>query len=144
MASVVREHETLSQPISPEHVARREARGWKAVAVTWERPAQDDETEPDTEPVPYGFRVSTDCRHLERDEEERQAMTTMLELIVADRPFSEIARELNVRGFRTRKGARWNQTAVFQMLPRLIEVAPEIYGTPEWLATKERLEPANA
>jgi hypothetical protein len=54
----------------------------------------------------------------------------MLDLIARDQSVSEVAEELNRAGFRTRRGALWSRTAVFEMLPRLIEAAPDIRRVP--------------
>ncbi len=66
-------------------------------------------------------------------------MIAMLRMIVDEMPFAEIAERLNARGLRTRPGAEWNQTSVFHMLPRLIEVAPEIYSTAAWHQLRLRM-----
>ena len=76
---------------------------------------------------------------LEPAVDEIKAMIHMLKMIVDDKGFGHIARELNESGFRTRQGGEWNQTSVFQMLPRLIEVAPSIYSSDDWLALKPHL-----
>jgi hypothetical protein len=51
----------------------------------------------------------------------------MLKLLSSDKPMSQIARELNDQNLRTRSGSPWSQTAVFNMLPRLIEAAPHLW-----------------
>jgi hypothetical protein len=90
--------------------------------------------------VPYGLRVSSNCVTLEEDPAEREVLTAMLNLIVKDDvSFSQVARELTEKGFRTREGSRWTQTAVFEMLPRMVEVAPTIFSSEEWDALKQRL-----
>jgi hypothetical protein len=64
----------------------------------------------------------------------------MLGLIIKDDVrFSMVAQELNEKGFRTRKGRPWTPSAVFEMLPRLVEVAPTILSSEEWEALKSRL-----
>lgn len=82
--------------------------------------------------IPYGLKIAEDAHHLEEDGLEVEAMVLMLEQIVEDQPMSVIAAALNERGFRQRDGAEWTQTAVFNMLPRLIEVGPDIYSSDEW------------
>jgi hypothetical protein len=61
-----------------------------------------------------------------------EALTVMLEGIVSDRSLTEVAAWLNQQGFTTRRGSRWTQVLVFHMLPRLIEVAPQISSTGQW------------
>jgi len=53
--------------------------------------------------------------------------------------FSQVAQALNDKGYRTREGKEWTQSAVFEMLPRLVEVAPTILSTEEWEALRQRL-----
>lgn len=142
MARVERKHEILSAPLDERLIARRAAEGWKPVAVVWERPSEGEADSPPAEPVPYGMRVAADCRHLEQDESEVETMIAMLKMIVDEKPFAEIADRLNARGMRTRQGTEWNQTSVFHMLPRLIEVAPEIYATSAWHRLRVRMEAA--
>jgi hypothetical protein len=79
------------------------------------------------EDVPFGLRVADDCMHLEEDPVERRTIEMMLKLISRDKSISQIAKELNTHGLRTRTGSPWTQTAVFNMLPRLIEAAPQIW-----------------
>jgi hypothetical protein len=117
-------------------------KGWTLVALEWEREMSPDEVRSAglSRDVPYGLRVAADSLTLEENPEERAVLTAMLNLIVKDDvPFSQIALELNQRGFRTREGFKWSQTAVFEMLPRLVEVAPTIFSSEEWEALKHRI-----
>lgn len=84
--------------------------------------------------VPFGLRVTDDCVHLEENGVERGALVQMLDLIARDKSLSEVARELNRVGYRTRAGSPWTQTAVFNMLPRLIEAAPDLRREPARVA----------
>ncbi len=140
MAKSERVREVLSAPLSPEVVEEKARQGWFAVAVEWQRgePAAAATGEL-REEVPFGLKVAEDCRHLIEDSAEIEALALMLEEIVADRSLSTVAEELNRRGFRRRDGARWTQVAVFNTLPRLIEVAPRIYSTDEWSERERRL-----
>lgn len=142
MPRVERQHEVLSAPLTEDALRRRAAEGWAPVAVIWEREVEGTAEREQIEPVPYGLRVATDCRNLEPNDIEVQAMILMLKLIIDERPFAEVADQLNASGFRTRHGGRWNQTSIFYMLPRLIEAAPEIYSRREWLAMKPHLQRA--
>jgi hypothetical protein len=140
MAKTERVRETLSTPLTPETLRERSREGWRAVAVEWERGAgKDDPASLATEEIPFGLRIAEDCHHLVEDTDEVAAMILMLEQIVADRPCSSVAEELNRRGFRRRGGARWTQVSVFNMLPRLIEVAPRIYSSEEWADKRQHL-----
>lgn len=140
MAKVERVREILSSLPSAEYWRQKAAEGWRPVAVEWEREVNGaDSGGPLKEEVPFGLTVSDDCLYLEENPAEFEAMRLMLEQIVADRPLSAAAEELDRRGFRQRGGARWTQVAVFNMLPRLIEVAPRIYSSDEWSEKRHRL-----
>ena len=62
----------------------------------------------------------------------------MMNLIVQDFPLSHVASDLNEKGFRTRAGHLWSQVSVFEMLPRLIEVGPNMFRSKEWTAQRVR------
>lgn len=133
-----RVREILKQALNAAYVEEKEKLGWRAVAVEWERPAgQAAERRVVTE-VPYGLQIAQDCLHLEENPHEVEALTLMLDLIVVDEPLRRVAEELNRRGFRTRRGSEWTQTAVFDLLPRLVQSAPEIFGTAEWPELRKR------
>ncbi len=92
-----------------------------------------------TEPVPYGLKIAEDCMALEQDVLEREALIVMLEMIIQEKSLSEIAQELNRRGFRTRHNSNWTPGSVFDMLPRLIDVGPRVFSTEEWVVRRGRL-----
>ena len=50
----------------------------------------------------------------------------------ATKRLGDVARELNLRGFRTRGGAEWGPVAVFDMLPRLIDAGAHVFPSGEW------------
>jgi len=148
---IERVRESVSGPVNLAEFETRQAKGWKLVAVEWEReradaaapaePAASAEAAASTEPaaeVPFGLKVSGDCAHLEEDASEREVLVAMMELTIQDGPYSSIAEELNRRGFRTREGARWTPVSVFQMLPRLIEVGPGIFDSEDWQKRRPR------
>ena len=136
MARVDRLRELLSEPLTEDYVRKRMGQGWKPVAVEWQREIEGEEEEIARfkEEVPYGLRVADDCLHLEESPSERQVLEILLNLIVTDDSLSQLAEELNRQGFRTRQGSKWTQVAVFNMLPRLIEAAPQIRRTSPSLA----------
>ena len=84
------------------------------------------------EEIPYGLRVSDDCSGLVESETERQIIITALDMIVEDRPLSQIAEELNRRGNTTREGNEWTPSALFTLLPRMIQVGPRVFTSDEW------------
>ncbi|MCP3963777.1 MAG: hypothetical protein GY719_38565 [bacterium] len=139
MTRIERVREALSSPPTAEYWQRKAEAGWRAVAVEWEREVDGANVEVPREEVPYGLEVADDCLYLEQNPIEAEAMRLMLEQIVADRPLSAAADEVNRRGFRQRSGAPWTQVAVFNLLPRLIEVAPRVYSSEEWIEKRARL-----
>ncbi|HEY6253593.1 MAG TPA: recombinase family protein [Candidatus Angelobacter sp.] len=141
MARVERIRQAVAGPVDAEHMRQKTEAGWRLVALEWQREIPGEEAESETliQDIPYGLRVAGDCLHLEEDPDEKNALVMMMDLIVRDDPFSQVARELNQRGFRTRTGSQWNPVSVFNMLPRLIEVGPKIFSSEEWQARKERL-----
>jgi hypothetical protein len=62
----------------------------------------------------------------------------MMEMLVQDFSFSSIASDLNEKGFRTRDGKRWNPVAIFNMIPRLIDVGPRLFSTEEWEKRRDK------
>ncbi len=138
MAKSERVREVLSTPLTPELLEEKARQGWFAVAVEWQRSEPQAAAAELREEVPFGLKVAEGGRHLIEDPAEIEALALILEEIVADRSLSTVAEELNRRGFRRRDGARWTQVAVFNMLPRLIEVAPRIYSTEEWSERESR------
>lgn len=146
MAESERIRESLQAPLDATYVKQREQAGWKLVAVEWERAAAAPvvaappvETPPRLEDAPFGFRVAGDCEHLEQNPAEMEFLLSMMELIIQDISLVKVAEELNRKGFRTRKGAEWGPVAVFNMLPRLIELTPRIFNNEEWLERRKHL-----
>ena len=123
----------------------RVAQGWSLVALEWEQPAdssgdssEDASSTPllKTTEIPFGLRVASDCHSLEEDAHEVEILKTMLEMFVEDRSFGDVASTLNERGFRDRAGQEWTQVSVFQLVPRLVEVGPDVFGSKEWSQTR--------
>jgi len=145
MAKLERIRESLEGSLDPEYFKQREKAGWRMVGVEWEREAEVREPESEAKPVsrvedpPYGVRVGGDCAHLEENPDEMQFLLSMMELIIQDISLTKVAEELTRKGYRTRKGAEWGPVAVFNMLPRLIELTPQIFRTQEWVERRKRL-----
>jgi len=141
MPRVERVREVLAGPLGAAYVEKKAADGWKPVVVVWEREVESDAPEPANlaEPVPYGLKISEDCLRLEQDIVEKEALVVMLEMIIQDKPLSEIAEALNARGFSTRNNTKWTPGSVFDMLPRLIEVGPRVFTSEEWVVRRGRL-----
>ena len=100
MAHYEHVHERISEPFSAEYVDKRKADGWNLVGVVWERQIGEGEPEPEID-VPFGLRVADDCHHLTQDSTEKEALLLMLEMIVQDRRVTDVALELNRRGYQT-------------------------------------------
>ena len=138
-----RVRETMSSLPTLEHLVERVEAGWKLVALEWERDAVSS-TAPAPGPViqdiPYGLRVADDCSGLVEDEGERQVVITALDMIVDDRPLSQVSDELNRRGHKQRDGEPWTPTALFVLLPRMIEIGPRLFTSRDWSTRKQRLQ----
>jgi hypothetical protein len=62
-----------------------------------------------------------------------------MELIVQEGSYAHIADEINRRGLRTREGEKWTPLSVFEMLPRLIEVGPQLFQSAEWRNRRQHI-----
>jgi hypothetical protein len=131
----------ITQPLLEEIVRQRTAAGWHLVSLEWRRELPEAEAPTDgafPEDIPYGLRISEDCKRLEIDPNENQALLQMMEMLVQDFPFSAIVSDLNEKGFRTRDGRPWSPVAIFNMIPRLIEVGPRLFSTEEWEVRRQK------
>jgi hypothetical protein len=134
-----RVRESVAGLPKPEYFSSKAQDGWRLVGLEWERESPQEPAPPGRlHEVPYGFRIAPDCRHLEENEDESRALTVMLDVIVRDRPLSQVADELNRRGFRNRQNTPWSPVDIFNLLPRLVERGPAIFASAEWLALKQR------
>ncbi len=137
MAYFERMRDVVSEPFSSEVIRQRTAAGWQMVAIEWRRELPDAEAPTATagkseEDIPFGLRVSDDCKRLEADPVEHEILTVMMELVTQDFSYAEIVARLNEKGYRMRNGQPWNRVAVFQMVPRLIDVGPQFFSSAEW------------
>ena len=142
MAHFERIRDVVSGPFSPTIMQQRVAAGWQLVSLEWRRELPGNAPPTDgafNEEIPYGLRISDDCQRLEYHPRERMVLTQLMDLVVQDFPFSSMASDLNEKGFRTRDGKLWNQVSVFRMLPRLIEIGPDLFSTAEWAVRREKL-----
>ncbi len=150
MAYFERVRDVLSGPFSPEIIDQRTAAGWQLVSIEWRRELPDSEAPSEgafAEEIPYGLRISDDCKRLELHPGENQTLLLMMDLLAQDFSYSAIVSDLNEKGFRQRNGRPWTRIAVFNMMPRLIEVGPRIFSSEEWEKRRIRLskvrEPEN-
>ncbi len=138
MRKFERIRENLTERLSPEQLREREAGGWRMAAVIWEREVEAGAEEGAEVEIPYGLRVAADCSRLEENPAEKEVLVLAMEQIVQDRPLSQVAGELNRQGHLTRQGTRWTPGAVFDLLPRIIEVGPRIFSEKEWPERRRR------
>jgi hypothetical protein len=137
MPKLERVRDFVTTPPSPDYFGEKLGKGWRLVAIEWERGAAP--AGPATEDIPFGLRVASDCRRLEENPDEVQVLLLMLEVLVQDGPLSTAAQRINDRGFRTRDGEPWTRTALFYLLPRLIEVGPRLCSSEEWVERRKHL-----
>jgi hypothetical protein len=141
-----RTHETVNGLPSLEYLARKVQEGWKLVGLEWEREmagsapdAPAAEPHEWTEEIPYGLRVSDDCFCLVESPPELEILTIALDRICEDCPLSRVADELNLRGYRTRQGNPWTPPALFNLLPRMIQVSPKLFKSGRWTSRRKEL-----
>ena len=91
------------------------------------------------EEIPFGLRVADDCSGLVENQAERETIVIALDMIVEDRPLSQVADELNRRGYRTRADQPWTPSALFTLLPRMIQIGPRVFNSQEWTTRRQRL-----
>ncbi len=142
MAHFERIRDVISGPFSPEVIQQRTAAGWQMVSIEWRRELPDRETPTEgafSEDIPYGLRISDDCQRLEVNPRENQVLMLMMDLLGQDFSYSSIVSDLNEKGFRMRNGGPWNRIAVFNMMPRLIEVGPRMFLSEDWKIRQEKL-----
>ena len=131
MKKTERVRQVVSGSLGEEDLKQQAEKGWKLVAVEWEREVDVAEAALQGD-VPYGLQIAPQSQGLEENPAEREILVQLLELLVQEGSYARIADEINRRGFRTREGARWTAVSVFEMLPRLIEVGPHVFRSAEW------------
>ena len=140
MTKVRRLREPASNLPTPAELENKAKAGWRLVALEWERTLDESEHQHLTPlEVPFGLRVAKDGTRLEEDPTEIEVLVLAMELAVREYPFAKIADELNGRGYRRRDGSEWGEVSVFNLLPRLIEVGPEMFSTDVWAARRKYL-----
>ena len=147
MAHFERIRDVISGPFDAEVIRQRTATGWKMVSIEWRRELPESESPTQGafhEDIPYGLRISDDCQRLEVDPVENRTLMLMMELLVQDFPYSSIVSDLHEKGLRMRDGRPWTRVAVFNMMPRLIEVGPRLFGTDEWHKIRQRFSGGRA
>jgi len=131
MKKTERVRQVVSGPLGEGDLKQQAEKGWKLVAVEWEREVEVEEGALEVD-VPYGLQIAPQTQRLEENPAEREILVQLLELLVQEGSYARVADEINRRGFRTREGSRWTAISVFEMLPRLIEVGPHVFRSAEW------------
>lgn len=145
MAYFERMRDVVSEPFSSDVIRSRTAAGWQMISIEWRRELPESEAPGEgafSEEIPYGLRISDDCKRLEVEPTEHQVLMLMMELLVQDFGYSSIVSDLNEKGFRQRDGKPWSRVAVFNMIPRLIEVGPGFFSSEEWERRRQRFSKA--
>jgi len=154
--------ESCNGSLDPQYLRERQDGGWRLVGVEWERgttahePAEPPAREegavqreavgtgaagPIAQDAPFGSRVVPEGSRLEENPDEMQFLFSVMELIIQDISITKVAEELNRRGFRTRGGNPWGPVAVFNLLPRLVDLTPRIFRSEEWVERRKHLTP---
>ncbi|HEY3456178.1 MAG TPA: hypothetical protein VGK64_16490 [Bryobacteraceae bacterium] len=138
--------DTVQHPVSLDYFQERLSAGWKLKAVEWEREVEvpTETTAPPEQTAPYGLEIAPDAQRLRQNPHEIGVLMTILELIVVEKGVSYIAEELNVRGFKTREGTPWTSPAVFNLLPRLIDLGPDLLKSNDWRTRRGQLHSSQA
>ena len=131
----MRQRDRINGNFDLELIGRRQREGWRLVGLEWEREEPGEQPRPAFDP-PYGYQVANDCSRLEEHPGESEILRTVMRGVVNDRPLSQIADDLNSRGFRTRSGDKWNPAKVFRLMPDLVDNGPRIFSSPDWPALR--------
>lgn len=126
-----RMRDIVTGELTLDYFVRRASEGWRLATIEWvrEAPAAADRETSDRvldAEVPYGLRVAEGIPTLEENPFESAVLLLILDQIVHEKRVTEIAEELNLRGFQRRGGGAWSAAAVFELLPRLIEAGPTL------------------
>jgi len=139
MKKTERVRQVVSGALEAEAVQQQAEKGWKLVAVEWEREIETAENQLPGD-VPFGLQIAAgETQRLEENPAEREILFHLMELIVQEGSYARIAEEINLRGFRTRQGTKWTAVSVFEMLPRLVEVGPHVFQSSDWKKRRQHL-----
>ena len=131
----------ITGELTLDYLVQRASQGWKVSAVEWVREtgqASELEAPPavlyddKALQIPYGLEFAEGGLHLQENSVESAVLLLILQQIVKEKRVPEIAYQLNSAGYRTRSGGPWSSSAVFNLLPRLIEVGPSILKSSAW------------
>jgi len=140
--------DTVTGDITLDYFSQRFSEGWRIATIEWVRDRNVDEqtvTGSTAEAasdvaVPYGLQIAG-AGTLEEHPVETTVLLLILEEIIREKRMGEIAAELNHRGYRTREGSQWGPTAVFNLLPRIIEAGPSMLKSAAWHQRRANISP---
>lgn len=135
--------DVITTPLTVDYFHQHFAQGWVITAVEWARPAEADapvEAPEERTEAPFGQRISEDCSQLVEHPREMEVLSFIYEGVIAGVRPGRIADELNGKTYRTRRGAPWTATDVFQLMPRIIEVSPRLQRRPDWPSQRAQLQ----
>lgn len=142
-----RTRDVMTGPLTLDYLVQKAALGWKVAAIEWVREVEtaplSDTVVTLTEEIPYGLRLAEDGSKLEQNPLERTVLLLILDSIVHEKRITEIALHLNSEGLPTRQGGVWSPSAVFELLPRLIEAGPSLLKSDEWQSMRSRKSAPN-
>ena len=132
-----RVRDIVTGELTLDYFVRRSAEGWHLASIEWVREASTAKPNSASAPrvdsdVPYGLQFAEGGMKLEENPFEMSVLLIILEQIVQERRITDIAAQLNLRGYHTRDGAAWNAADVFNLMPRLIETGPGLLKSAEW------------
>jgi hypothetical protein len=141
MAKKERVREPITSLANPNYLTERAAAGWRMAAIEWERDIPDEapQTPAWSEEIPYGMQVSDDGSRLVENPAEMEIVVLALDMIVEDCPLSQVSNEMNRRGYRMRNGQSWTPTALFVLLPRMIQMGPRVFSSEQWMLRRQKL-----
>ena len=138
MKRTERVRQVVYGPLQSTDLQQRTEEGWKLVAVEWEREVETAAGQLLAE-VPFGLQIAPETQRLEQNPAEREILLQLMELLIEEGSYAHIADEINRRGFRTRQGEKWTAVSVFEMLPRLIEVGPQLFQSADWQKRRHQI-----
>ena len=89
MAYFERIRDVVAEPFSSDVIRQRTAAGWQMISIEWRRELPDSETPSEgaySEDIPFGLRISEDCKRLEVDPHENKVLLLMMDLLARTSP----------------------------------------------------------
>src|SRR5690242_21313656 len=96
MKKTERMRQAVSGPLEAEKLKEHTEKGWKLVAIEWEREVETPESGLPSD-VPFGLHIAPDTQRLETNPAEREILIQLMELIVQEGSYARIADEINRR-----------------------------------------------